>query len=211
MFDPQGNDDFFNSDILENTDRIHKLIESRRALMDQQNAADMLKWKVSDQLQREKNSFGPGLARKVAALEYSDPELFKYIRKIEFIQDGIWCPKCNVVKNIGLPRPPTSAQTTSQPSYTTRRAPQNTVTPEASYIAAISSSLKACTQQMNTIKKDFDEKIYVVAAAIEKLNQELSNMQRHHAESKKTSSRPPSDFMTIDSIDEEITADQLLS
>ncbi len=86
-------------------EQIRKDIQSRRALMDRQLAADDLKSALCDRLRKEKFSI-PGLPARVANLEYSDPELFKYIQKLEFVQNGIWCAKCNTVKNIGVPKPP---------------------------------------------------------------------------------------------------------
>ena len=81
-------------------DRIREQIESRRGLMQRQIASDNIKSKLCDKIQGLKRET-PGLAARIYAIEDDDPELFKYIRNLEFINQGIWCPRCNIQKNIG--------------------------------------------------------------------------------------------------------------
>jgi hypothetical protein len=73
---------------------------------------------------------------------------------------------------------------------------------------AISGGLKSCTQQIASVKKDFDDKIHILSSVIDKLTRELAAYQ-HDGSRKKTTSRRD-DLLTIDTLDEEITADQLL-
>ncbi len=98
--------------------RIHDEMQRRRSLMERQLAADNIKSALCDQLRKDKLSV-PGLQDRVANLEYSDPQLFAYIRRLEFVQDGIWCTKCDTIKNIGVPRPtqqPAVHNSTQQPA-----------------------------------------------------------------------------------------------
>lgn len=84
----------------DDNERIRDRMESRRAIMQAQVRADEIKSKLCDKIQEEKRKV-PGLKERVAALETSDPDIFTYIRKLEIIQDGIWCPRCNLQKSIG--------------------------------------------------------------------------------------------------------------
>lgn len=85
------------SDMDRERENIQQRIESRRVIMQEQLRADELKAQICKQIQVEKDKVF-GLKEKIALLEQTDPELFKYIRKLEFIQDGIWCPRCNIPK-----------------------------------------------------------------------------------------------------------------
>jgi len=84
--------------------RVEDRKEAARSLMERQIAADRIKSDLCDKIRKEKLPVD-GLDRKIRMLEIEDPDLFKYIRKLEFIQDGIWCPKCNIQKNVGVVRP----------------------------------------------------------------------------------------------------------
>lgn len=86
---------------IDDNDSIRQRINSRRLIMQEQLRADELKSKLCDEIQTEKAKV-VGLKEKIAALEESDPEFFKYIRKLEFIQDGIWCPRCNIQKVVNV-------------------------------------------------------------------------------------------------------------
>lgn len=86
--------------MLGGAEEIRNLMNARRVTMQQQQRADEIKSKLCDKLREEKMKV-PGLDKRVKALEDDDPELFNYIRKLEFVQDGIWCSKCNAIKNIG--------------------------------------------------------------------------------------------------------------
>lgn len=85
-------------------ERIQAKKDSRRNIMLQQIEADKLKSQLCDQLREEKQKV-PGLQQRINLLSHSDPELFTYIQRLEFVQYGIWCPKCDQIKNIGVPRP----------------------------------------------------------------------------------------------------------
>lgn len=87
-------------EMINDSDVIREHMNSRRAMMYQQMRADEIKSDLCDKLRTEKLSV-PGLTERVASLEVTDPELFAYIRKLEFVQDGIWCTKCNTMKKIG--------------------------------------------------------------------------------------------------------------
>ena len=84
----------------DDNDRIRDRMDSRRAIMQAQVRADDIKSKLCDKIQDEKKKV-PGLKEKIALFEKSDPDLYNYIRKLEIIHDGIWCPRCNIQKSIG--------------------------------------------------------------------------------------------------------------
>jgi hypothetical protein len=71
-------------DMYDDAERIRDRMNSRRKLMEQQIAADEIKSKICDKIQQQKRAV-PGLAQKINALEDDDPDLFKYIRNLEFI------------------------------------------------------------------------------------------------------------------------------
>lgn len=85
---------------MDDIERVMDRKNAARLQMQRQAASDDIKSALCDKLRAEKMSV-VGLDRKVKDLEDSDPDLFKYIRKLEFVQDGIWCSTCNRVKNIG--------------------------------------------------------------------------------------------------------------
>ncbi len=109
---PEGAEAMLNDD----NERIRDRMESRRAIMQAQVRSDEIKSKLCDKIQEEKKKV-PGLKEKISSLEDSDPELFKYIRKLEFIQDGIWCPRCNVQKSIGGRKQDSNVGITPQTEY----------------------------------------------------------------------------------------------
>ncbi|QYB17422.1 hypothetical protein PV-S19_0058 [Pacmanvirus S19] len=87
-------------ELYQDEQRIRDRIESRRAVMEKQVAADEIKARLCDKIQDEKRKI-PGLAQRISQLEETDNELFQFIRKLEYINQGIWCPKCNMQKCIG--------------------------------------------------------------------------------------------------------------
>ncbi|SIP85773.1 Hypothetical protein PACV_56 [Pacmanvirus A23] len=87
-------------ELYQDEQRIRDRIESRRAMMEKQVAADEIKAKLCDKIQAEKRKI-PGLAQRISQLEETDNELFQFIRKLEYVNQGIWCPKCNVQKCVG--------------------------------------------------------------------------------------------------------------
>jgi len=87
-------------EMISDADDIRDVIESRRERMEKQRMADEIKSILCDKLRMEKMSV-PGLSERVSLLEESDPKLFNYVRKLEFVQDGIWCQTCDKRKTIG--------------------------------------------------------------------------------------------------------------
>ncbi len=85
---------------------IRKTMDARRTLMQRQQEADAIKSRMCDQIRADRDSISPLLAKKVAQLEHTDPHLFTYIRRLEFIQSGIWCNTCNTIKNINYTTTP---------------------------------------------------------------------------------------------------------
>lgn len=88
------------SNLLAESDQFRSHMNSRRIIMEQQVQADEIKSQLCDKLRAEKNKY-VGLKDRINALEDIDPKLFEYIRKLEFVQNGIWCSTCNKMKNIG--------------------------------------------------------------------------------------------------------------
>ena len=72
-------------------------VAPRRHLMTQQLRADALQSKICDMLRNEKMKIS-GLSERIKKLEQDDAGMFNYIRKLEFVQAGIWCTKCNAIK-----------------------------------------------------------------------------------------------------------------
>jgi hypothetical protein len=83
---------------------IDALKNERRSLLQQQQLADEIKARICDDLWREKQKVA-GLTKRVKAIEATDPELYQYIQRLEFVNGGIWCPKCNAIKTVGNPMP----------------------------------------------------------------------------------------------------------
>jgi hypothetical protein len=81
-------------------DRVRDRMDERRVLMEAQAKTTAIQSKLCDKIRADKMS-RPGLADRVAAFEDSDRELFNYIRKLEWIQYGIWCPNCDAPKRMG--------------------------------------------------------------------------------------------------------------
>ncbi len=80
--------------------KIRDIMQSRREEMYEQIRASDIQSAICDQFRTEKLK-QDGLAKRVAILETTDPELFKYIRSMETFQAGVWCHKCHSVKTIG--------------------------------------------------------------------------------------------------------------
>ncbi len=82
-------------------DRIQSRMNDARSRMERQLEADAVKSDMCDDIIKHKASI-PGLPKKIRLLETEDPDLFNYIRKLEFIQNGIWCLKCDSIKSFGV-------------------------------------------------------------------------------------------------------------
>jgi len=67
--------------------------------MRKQEQADEAKSKLCDSIQKHKAKIA-GLKLRIDNLEYIDPELYRYIRRLEYVQDGIWCNECAAAKQI---------------------------------------------------------------------------------------------------------------
>lgn len=151
-------------EMYDDADRIRDRMNSRRKLMERQVAADGIKSRLCDKIQQRKREV-PGLAQKISALEDDDPELFKYIRQLEFINQGIWCPKCNVQKCVGT-RPEPSAEAASS---------QNEIKIE---YERISQKLQFAVDDMQALRNQFEDKLQQLAQAIVTLNDELNMVNR---------------------------------
>jgi hypothetical protein len=80
-------------------ERIYDRMNNARARMQLQVRSDEIKSDLIDKLRLEKEA-EEGLKNKVAELEKSDPQLFAYIRKLEYINTSIYCVKCDSIKNV---------------------------------------------------------------------------------------------------------------
>lgn len=78
-----------------NAERIVKL----RKLMKEQDECVNIQSGLCDEIRMKRHNLG--LDDIVAELETSSPKLYKYIRKLEHIEYGIWCGKCQTIKNVG--------------------------------------------------------------------------------------------------------------
>ena len=79
---------------------IRDRIESRRDLLARQDKCSRIQSALCDKIREGKKAI-PGLSERVQILSDTDPEMFKYIQGLEFIQNSIWCATCNTQKNIG--------------------------------------------------------------------------------------------------------------
>lgn len=75
----------------------------REQLIAQERALDLQR-KLCEEIAAKRASV-VGLEDRIKQLEDSDPELYRYIRILERINTSIWCPKCKIIKNIGVVPP----------------------------------------------------------------------------------------------------------
>lgn len=80
--------------------RIEARMDSRRKAMLTQQHADDVKAEMCNKIQDMKRAV-PGLRQRIIELDATDPELVQYIIKLEGINGGIWCPKCDKMKQFG--------------------------------------------------------------------------------------------------------------
>jgi hypothetical protein len=77
---------------------IRRTMQTRRELMYEQIRADDIKSQMCDRIADEKRQ-QDGLEQRIRALETTDPTMFEYIRKLEKINQGLWCTKCQRIKD----------------------------------------------------------------------------------------------------------------
>lgn len=82
---------------LDDTSRIESLIEQRRSKLLMQDKAAETQSNLCDKIKSDKPK---GIEKRILLLEELDPELFRYIRYLERVQYGVWCYKCENVKNV---------------------------------------------------------------------------------------------------------------
>ena len=82
---------------MDETILIREHIDARRRLLAVQEQADNIKAKLCDHIRASKPQ---SLTDRIARFEYTDAEMYNYIRKLEFINVGIWCPKCYAIKQL---------------------------------------------------------------------------------------------------------------
>lgn len=73
----------------------------RRIIAARQTAADVIKSKICNDIAARRTSV-VGLPERIARLSLSDPELFSYIRDLEYVKHGIWCDVCEKMKDVGV-------------------------------------------------------------------------------------------------------------
>lgn len=146
----------------DDAERIRDRMESRRKIMEQQIASDSIKSKLCDKIQSIKREV-PNLTQKIAAFEDSDPELFKYIRTLEFINKGIWCPKCDVMKSIGSRPESTIAQSHTSSDIDVIRDEYN----------VLARGLEAALDDVDVLRGVFDEKCKQLTEAVRGLQVNL--------------------------------------
>ncbi len=81
------------------TSKIRARMAEAQDMMRRQERADNAKSKLCDGIQSHKGKVD-GLKASVAELEYSNPRLYDYIRRLEYVQSGIWCDACANAKQI---------------------------------------------------------------------------------------------------------------
>jgi hypothetical protein len=154
-------------------DRIRAHIESRRGLMQRQTASDDIKSKLCDKIQGLKREV-PGLATRIYAIEDDDPELFKYIRNLEFINQGIWCPRCNIQKSIGKrPEPEVEAEPVITPSAEELRCAK-----VKSEQAKLQAELDQVIKNMTALQHKFDASIAELTANANDLMARINRLDK---------------------------------
>jgi len=149
-------------------DRVRAHIESKRALMQRQVASDDIKSKLCDKIQGLKKAV-PGLAARIYALEDEDPELFKYIRNLEFINQGIWCPRCNIQKNVG-----------GQPELVKQERPSEEIEHKRLLIEQkkLQSELDNVVKCMSSSQHNFNTSMAKISSSVSNIQAKLSNLNK---------------------------------
>lgn len=178
-----GVDDTYNSyggnELYDDT-RIRDRMESRRAVMEMQIQSDAIKSQLCDSIQEKKRSV-KGLSDKVRALEDSDPDLFNYIRTLEYIQYGVWCPKCNIPKQIGgRPNVPADIVPISDDSQTSTQNPTQISNDQVQDLRreyrTIEANLQSVMEAATTLHNEYVQKsvqLTQLAQLISKLQNDL--------------------------------------
>lgn len=159
-------DDFINNN---NFVRIHSKIDARRELASDQIKSDETKSKLCDVLRKAKMA-NAGLTERVYNLQYSDMEMFKYIQKLEFVQDGIWCPTCNKIKKIGG-KP---AQTCD---VTDVKNEKNIKNEKNEKIQKLSDDVSITKKHINKLNMEYNTKMNEIRAIVSALETELKFLQ----------------------------------
>ncbi len=160
----------FDADML----RLRDTIEDRRAIAVAQQATDAIKSQICDKIRVERDAISPTLAKQIAALEHTDADLFKYIRRLEFIQDGIWCNKCNSIKNVEAFGIRSNNKTNTKHTLSASEA---TVTgPQSEHI--LMDEVRKAQQQVTMIRQEIQDRARRIDAIESSI---LSIQQRMHA------------------------------
>lgn len=72
--------------------RIQNIMNNRRELMKRQIEASAIQNELCDFIRLKYKT--PELEKQIAGLGEFAPELYEYIRKLERINNGLWCNKC---------------------------------------------------------------------------------------------------------------------
>jgi septal ring factor EnvC (AmiA/AmiB activator) len=152
-------------------DRVRAHIESKRALMQRQVASDDIKSKLCDKIQGLKKAV-PGLAARIYALEDDDPELFKYIRNLEFINQGIWCPRCNIQKNVG-----------GQPELVKQEKPSEEIAHKRLLIEQkkLQAELDNVVKCMSSSQHNFNTSMAKISSSVSDIRTKLNNINKRIA------------------------------
>lgn len=164
-------------DFLNNNDfvRIRSRMDERRSIANEQIKSDQIKSRLCDRLREEKTKV-VGLADRVKDLEFSDPEMFKYIQKLEFVQDGIWCQTCNKVKKIGG-KPATNPTLEDENSeYKTQWVEKENEVRLNEAVTEISNNLNITKKQLTKLTTDYYNSLTKVQKMIAVLESELHEL-----------------------------------
>lgn len=139
----------------DDADRLRSKMTERRQLMEIQTACNDVQSKLCDKIQTMKKSV-VGLTQRINTLEDDDPEMFKYIRSLEFINQGIWCPKCNVQKCVGGAKP----AGVGAPSYI-----ESALESSRADCERLEKSFKMLMNDINLLRRDTEDRLSQLAAA----------------------------------------------
>lgn len=170
------------SEMVDDQDRIYERMNAARAKANLQSRADEIKGELINKIMEEKAA-EDGLKAKVAALEESDPQLWAYIRKLEYINKQIWCPKCEVVKFVpGFNEPatePTHNQCPTCAAGEHREQSKSEVELETlrKDYAELEKSFNLLAEYMTGLNDEFQDKIAKTLEVALELQNEINSMR----------------------------------
>ncbi len=168
-------------EMVNDQDRIYARMNAARARMELQVKADEIKGALINKIMAEKAA-EDGLNAKVAALETSDPQLWAYIRKLEYINQQVWCPKCEDIKNVpGFHERKMDGQCPTCAGGSKTSAEVELAKLKDDY-AKLEKNFQLLSQHMTGLNEEFQNKISQTLAVAVELQEEINAMRKRAAD-----------------------------